>query len=154
MIKSKPKQTAFRNKESIRCHWHKEVKASDLANCLGSFIRYTLGQCRRAKKASERKMEEREKRRACTHLYKYRSLPTTLPTSKWKMLKCQNPLCRRVSHAIYMYTAISRKVVGKKSTRQSQKALWVVWVLRYSKKFERIGTEGHGNVFSSANGKQ
>ena len=61
MIKSKPKQTAFRNKESIRCHWRKEVKASDLANCLGSFIRYTLGQCRRAKKAIERKMEGREK---------------------------------------------------------------------------------------------
>ena len=39
MITSKPKQTAFRNKESIRCHWRKEVKASDLANSLGFFIR-------------------------------------------------------------------------------------------------------------------
>ena len=58
MITSKPKQTAFRNKESIRCHWRKEVKASDLANSLGFFIRCksiaALGQCRRAKKASER----------------------------------------------------------------------------------------------------
>ena len=55
MITSKPKQTAFRNKESIRCHWRKEVKASDLANRLGFFIRCksiaALGQCRRAKKS-------------------------------------------------------------------------------------------------------
>lgn len=58
MITSKPKQTAFQIKESIRCHWRKEVKASDLANSLGFFIRCksiaALGQCRQAKKASER----------------------------------------------------------------------------------------------------
>ena len=72
MIKSKPKQTAFRNKESIRCHWRKEVKASDLAKSLGFSIRCksiaAFGQCRRAKKASEPKTVGREKRRASKHL--------------------------------------------------------------------------------------
>ena len=59
MITSKPKQTAFRNKESIRCHWRKEVKASDLANSLGFSIRCksiaALVQSRRAKKGKRAK---------------------------------------------------------------------------------------------------
>ena len=86
MITSKPKQTAFRNKESIRCHWRKEENASGLTNSLGFFIRCksiaSLGKCKRAKKASERKTAGREKRRASKHLYKYHSLPTTPQTSK------------------------------------------------------------------------
>ena len=65
MITSKPKQTAFRNKESIRCHWRKEVKASDLVKSLGFFIRCkciaALGQCmdERKKQASDKRREER-----------------------------------------------------------------------------------------------
>ena len=46
------------------------------------------------------------------------------------------------------------KSCREKCTRQSLKALWVVLSSLFEKKFERIGTKGHGNVFASAKGKQ
>ena len=42
----------------------------------------------------------------------------------------------------------------EKCTRQSLKALCVVLSSLFEKKFEGIGTKGHGNVFASAKGKQ
>ena len=52
------------------------------------------------------------------------------------------------------YTAISRKVVGKSARDNPERHCGWFWVLCSSKKFERIGTNGHGKVFSSAKGKQ
>ena len=40
-----------------------------------------------------------------------------------------------------MYTAISRKVVGKKCTRQSRKVLWMVLSSLFFKEFERVARE-------------
>ena len=52
------------------------------------------------------------------------------------------------------FTAISRKVVGKSARDNPERHCGWFWVLCFSKKFETIGTEGHGNVFASAKGKQ
>ena len=53
-----------------------------------------------------------------------------------------------------VYTAISRKVVGKSVRDNPERHCGWFLVLFFSKKFERIGTKGHGNVFASAKGKQ
>ena len=51
----------------------------------------------------------------------------------------------------FWITSYFEKGCRKKCTRQSRKALWVVLSsLCFSKKFERIDTKGHGNVFASA----
>ena len=58
------------------------------------------------------------------------------------------------SQVVSIYSYFERGCQGK-CTRQSWKALWVVFgSFFFSKKFERIGTKGHGNVFASAKGKQ
>ena len=51
-------------------------------------------------------------------------------------------------------TAISRKVVGKSPRDNPERYCGWFRVLFFSKKFERIGTKGHGNVFAGAKGKQ
>ena len=51
-------------------------------------------------------------------------------------------------------TAILRKVVGKSARDNPERHCGWFWVLCFSKKFERICTKGHGNVFASAKGKQ
>ena len=53
-----------------------------------------------------------------------------------------------------LLTAISRKVVGKSARDNPVRHCGWFWVLFFSKKFERICTKGHGNVFASAKGKQ
>ena len=53
-----------------------------------------------------------------------------------------------------MYTAISRKVVGKSARDNPERHCGWFWVLFFSKKFEGIGTKGRGNVFASVKGKQ
>ena len=53
-----------------------------------------------------------------------------------------------------MSTAISRKVVGKSARDNPDRHCGWFRVLFFSKKFERIGTKGLGNVFASAKGKQ
>ena len=53
-----------------------------------------------------------------------------------------------------VYTAISRKVVGKSARDNPERHCGWFWVLFFSKKFERIGSKGGGNVFASAQGKQ
>ena len=53
-----------------------------------------------------------------------------------------------------VYTAISRKVVGKSARDNPERHCGWFWVLFFSKKFERIGTKGHGNVSARAKGKQ
>ena len=55
---------------------------------------------------------------------------------------------------IARYTAISRKVVGKSARNNPERHCGWFLVLCFSKKFERTGTKGHGNVFASAKGKQ
>ena len=50
-------------------------------------------------------------------------------------------------------TAISRKVVGKSVRDNPERHCGRFRVLFFSKKFERIGTKGQGNVFASAKGK-
>ena len=55
--------------------------------------------------------------------------------------------------AFNSYTAISRKVVGKKCTRQSRKVLWVVLSLLFFKEIWKNGTRGHGHKFASAKEK-
>ena len=53
------------------------------------------------------------------------------------------------------HTAISRKVVGKSARDNPERHCGWFWVLFFfSKKFERIGTKGHANMFASAKGKQ
>ena len=54
---------------------------------------------------------------------------------------------------ILMYTAISRKVVGK-LTRQSRKVLWVVLCSLSSKKFERTFASAKGNSTATVSGRQ
>ena len=53
-----------------------------------------------------------------------------------------------------LYTAISRKVVGKSARDNPKRHYGWFSVPFFSKKFERIGTRGHGNVFARAKGKQ
>ena len=60
----------------------------------------------------------------------------------------------RIGPLYITYTAISRKVVGKSARDNLERYCGWFWVLCFSKKFERIGTKGHGNVFASAKGKQ
>ena len=51
------------------------------------------------------------------------------------------------------YTAISREVFESARDNPERHCGWF-WVLCSSKKFERIGTKGRGNMFESAKGKQ
>ena len=53
-----------------------------------------------------------------------------------------------------MYTAISRKAVGISARDNLERHCGWFWVLCFSKKFKRIGTKGHGNVFASPKGEQ
>ena len=53
-----------------------------------------------------------------------------------------------------LYTAISRKVVGNSARDNPERHCGWFSVLFFSKKFERIGTKGLGNVFASAKRKQ
>ena len=55
---------------------------------------------------------------------------------------------------IYIYIAISRKVVGKSARDNPERHCGWFKVHCSSKKFERIATKGHENVFASAKGKQ
>ena len=55
---------------------------------------------------------------------------------------------------VKQYTATSRKVVGKSARANPERNCGWFSVLFFSKKFEIIGTKGHGNVFASAKGKQ
>ena len=57
-------------------------------------------------------------------------------------------------YLFFVYTAISRKVVRKSARDNPERHCGWFWVHCSSKKFERIGTKGHENVFSSAKGKQ
>ena len=54
----------------------------------------------------------------------------------------------------FLNTAISRKVVGKSARYNPERHCGWFCVYCSSKKFERIGTKGHENVFASAKGKQ
>ena len=59
--------------------------------------------------------------------------------------------CIRPTHCIQLF----RERLSEKSARDKlEKHCGWFWVLCFSKKFERIGTTGHGNVFASAKGKQ
>ena len=53
-----------------------------------------------------------------------------------------------------VYTAVSRKVVGKSSLDNPERHCGWFSVHCFSKRFETIGTEGHGNVIASVKGKQ
>ena len=53
-----------------------------------------------------------------------------------------------------LYTAISRKEVGKSARDNAERHCGWFWIHCSSEKFERIGTKGNENVFASANGKQ
>ena len=53
-----------------------------------------------------------------------------------------------------MSTAISRKVVGKTARDNPESIVGGFEFSFFSKKFERIGTKGNGNVFASAKGKK
>ena len=61
-------------------------------------------------------------------------------------------------HLIYnLYTAVYsyfEKGCRKKCTRRSRRALWVVLSALFFKEIGKKGTEGHGQVFTSAKGKQ
>ena len=53
-----------------------------------------------------------------------------------------------------LYIAISKKVDGKKCTRQSRKVLWVILSSLFFKEISKNGTRGHGRMFERAKGKQ
>ena len=64
------------------------------------------------------------------------------------------PACSPIGVWAGIYTAISRKVVGKSARGNPERHCGWFWVHCSSKKFERIGTKGHENVFLSVKGKQ
>ena len=53
-----------------------------------------------------------------------------------------------------IYTAISRKVVGKSARDNPERHCGWFWIHCSSEKFERIGMKSHENVFASATRKQ
>ena len=55
---------------------------------------------------------------------------------------------------VLVYTAVSRKVVGKNVRDNPERHCGWFWAHCSSEKFERIGTKDHENVFASANGKE
>ena len=83
------------------------------------------------------------------------SFVSGIPDSKFPRFRNPNYM-GRISQYTKEHTAISRKVVGKSARDNPERHCGWFWVLFFffNKKFERIGTKGHTEVFASAKGKQ